>query len=114
MQRLVRAKPESRETYELKRKVNYLYKYLGKLEKKLGTISTEKSEEELERKVEQVIQTEMIALRDRDSHLQFKVDRMKHKQERLEQNSKFLFKIQLGSVLLALIALGTVTFSLLN
>ena len=51
------------------------------------------------------MQREMTALRDRDSHLQFKVDRMKYNQERLEQSIKFLFKIQLGSIITTLVAI---------
>ena len=110
IQRLVKTKPESEEIYDLKRKINYLYKSLSKVEEQLDKVSTKKIEPELEDKIDLAIQHEMSILSDRDSHLQFKVDRMKHKQEKLEQNAKYLFKIQLGSIIIALVALGSVAF----
>jgi len=114
IQRLVRVKPESDEIYELKRKINYLYKSLGKIEEELDEISTENIEAELRKKIEDTLKKEMTIVRDRDSHLQFKVDRMKYNQERLEQNAKYLFKIQLGSIIIALISFGSVAFSFLK
>ena len=110
IQRLVKTKPESEEIYDLKRKINYLYKSLSKVEEQLDKVPTKKIESELEDKIALAIQHEMSILSDRDSHLQFKVDRMKHKQEKLEQNAKYLFKIQLGSIIIALVALGSVAF----
>ncbi len=114
IQRLVRAKSESNEVYDLKRKINYLYKSLGKVEEQLGLVSPKNMESQLEEKIDRAIQKEMTMLRDRDSHLQFKVDRMKYNQERLEQNAQYLFKIQLGSIIVALVAFGTVAFSFLK
>jgi len=111
LQRIVGAKPESEEVFEIKRRVNYLYKSFNKLEEELNNSQGKDLTEDLEIKIEGMLQKEMAALRDRDSHLQFKVDRMKYSQERLEQNVKYLFKIQLGCIIIALIA---IIFSIFN
>ena len=105
LQKIVRTRPESEEISDLRRKVAYLYKSLNRLEEELESRQQDKLEESLELKVETTIQQEMADLRDRDSHLQFKVDRMKYNQERLTQNLKYLFKIQLGGILTALLAM---------
>ena len=105
LQRIVGAKPESEEVFEIKRRVNYLYKSFNKLEEELNNSQGKNLTEDLEIKIGGMLQKEMAALRDRDSHLQFKVDRMKYNQERLEQNIKYLFKIQLGCIIIALIAI---------
>ncbi len=56
----------------------------------------------------------MSLLRDRDSHLQFKVDRLKYNQERLEQNVKYLFKIQIGCIVTMLLIVSYLIFSSLS
>lgn len=105
LQKIIQAKPESENLFEITKKITYLHKSLSRLESKLNTFQLEHLSEDTKRKVEDILQTEMSNLRDRDSHLQFKVDRMKHNQTRLEQNTKNLFKIQLGSTIAASIAI---------
>ena len=51
------------------------------------------SGENIERKLENMLDKEMSLLNDRDSHLQFKVDRMEHDRERLQQKFDLSFKI---------------------
>lgn len=53
----------------------------------------------------------MALLSDRDSHLQFKVDRLKYNQERLEQNIKYMFKIQIGCIVVACISVAYAVFA---
>lgn len=105
LQKIVKSKPESEEIFDLRRKVGYLYKSLNRLEEDINNFPEQDSLENTERIVNNMLQKEMAALRDRDSHLQFKVDRMKYNQERLEQSIKYLFKIQLGSIVTVLLAI---------
>ena len=101
LHKIIKTQAEFEENLEFKRKINYLYKSLTKLERRLEKVQQHNNEleENLEHKIESLIQKEMALLKDRDSHLQFKVDRMKYNQERLEQNVKYLFKIQLACIL---------------
>ena len=112
LQKIVKSKPESEEIFDLRRKVGYLYKSLNRLEEDINNFPEQDSLESTERIVSSMLQKEMAALRDRDSHLQFKVDRMKYNQERLEQSIKYLFKIQLGSIITVLIAIILSAFAI--
>ena len=103
LQKIIISKSEVEEIFEINRKVNYLYKSLDKIEERLEENSSDSLTEHLERKIEGILQKEMAMLRDRDSHLQFKVDRMKYSQERLEKNISYLFKIQIASVFIILL-----------
>ena len=114
LQKIIKSKPESEEIVALKRKVNYLYKSLNKLEEKLNNLPVEDSPENTKHLIETMLQKEMIVLRDRDSNLQYKMDRTKHNQEKLEQNIKFLFKILLGSIITTLIAIILSAFALFS
>jgi DNA-binding NarL/FixJ family response regulator len=117
LQKIITSKSEVEEVSEIKRKVNYLYKSLNKIENRLKQIkqnSNEDLREHLEVKIEDLIQAEMRALRDHDSNLQFKVDRMKHSQERLEKSISYLFKIQIASIVAALLFCCYLIFSSLN
>ena len=107
-------KPQSEEVYELKRKVNYLYKSLSKLENYLTQAQINNLEQMVEEKIAVRLKEEIALLGDRDSHLQFKVDRMKHNQERLQQNISYLFKIQLACIVIAIISILYTTFTNLN
>ena len=96
LQKIIISQSEIEEISEINRKVSYLDKSLARVERKLEkNNSGDDLGEHLERKIEGILQKEMAMLRDRDSHLQFKVDRMKYNQERMEKNISHLFKIQL-------------------
>lgn len=114
LQQIVRAKSESEEIFEITKKVNFLSKSLNKLEEQLGKSQVDNLEDNLERKIEGMLQKEMALLRDRDSHLQFKVDRMKYNQERLEHNFKYLFKIQVACIIVSLTTIIYIIFSTLK
>ncbi|HEY9768359.1 MAG TPA: response regulator transcription factor [Coleofasciculaceae cyanobacterium] len=114
LQKIVRVDSEFGEISEVKRKVNYLDKTLRKLEEKVNKIQSTGLEVKIERKIAEVLQKEMSLLRDRDSHLQFKVDRLKYNQERLEQNVKYLFKIQIGCIVTMLLIVSYLIFSSLS
>ncbi len=109
--KIISEKSETEEILELKRKSNYLYKSLNKINKRLEETQTNSLEQTMESKIERVLQKEMALLRDRDSHLQFKVDHLKHSQERLQQNISYLFKIQLVCIIIALISILYIIFS---
>ena len=72
------------------------------------------SEEQIERTIARMLQKEMALITDRDSHLQFKVDRLKYNQERLEQNVKYLSKVQTGCVVIVLLSVAYTIFSSFN
>ena len=114
LQKIIKSKPESEEILDLKRKVSYLYKSLNKLEEKLDNFPARDSPENTKHLIDTMLQKEMLVLRDRDSNLQFKVDRMKHNQNKLEQNIKFLFKVLLGSIITALIAIIISAFAIFS
>ena len=112
--KIIKEKPESTEVYDLKKKVNYLYKSLSGLENKLSQNQTDNLEQTVEEKIAQMLQDEMAMLSDRDSHLQFRVDRMKYNQERLEKNISYLFKIQLVCILISIVSILYSVFANLN
>ena len=112
LQKIVKVKPESDEISDLKRKVGYLYKSLNKIEEEIDNFQAKDSDENIDHMIKSALQKEMIILRDRDSNLQFKVDRMKYNQERLGQSVKYLFRIQLGSIITILIAIILSAFAI--
>jgi len=112
--KIISGKSESESVNELKRKINYLYKSLSKLEIQLEKAPIDSLDENVARTVSEILQKEMVLLRDRDSHLQFKVDKMKHNQERMKQNVSYLFKIQLACIITAIVSLLYSIFSNLN
>ena len=112
LQRIIITKSEVEEISEVNRKVKYLYQSLGRIEKHLkNDSSNEDLESHLEGKFEGMMQDEMALMRDRDSHLQFKVDRIKYKQERLEKNISYLFKIQVACIIFVFLYVLYILFS---
>lgn len=93
LQKIVISNPHSEEIAELKNKINYLYKLVSKLESRFDRFQEINSGENIERKFESMLDKEMMLLNDRDSHLQFKVDRMEHDRKRLQQKLNYIFKI---------------------
>ncbi len=102
--KIISYKLEQEETFEFKKRLEYLYKSIGKTESKLKSFQA-KAKQEISRSVESIVQQEMVLVKDRDSHLQFKVDRMKYSLERLEQNAKDIFKVQIICIFLAIASL---------
>ncbi len=67
---------------------------LAQIERKIDSLEvvTPKS---LNETVESIVKQEMALKRERDANLQFKLDRLKHKFDRLEQKTSLAIKIQL-------------------
>lgn len=114
LQKIIITKSEFEEISEVKLKLDYLGKSFHKLEENFKHSDLDSIEEHIEHKIQAILQKEMALLRDRDSHLQFKVDRMKYNQERLEQNMKSSFKIQIGYIVIALLSIALVIFFRFN
>lgn len=117
LHKIITSKSEVEEVSEIKRKVNHLYKSLDKIESRLKQIKQNSSEdlrEHLEVKIQDIIQAEMRMVHDHDSNLQFKVDRMKHSQERLEKSVGYLFKIQIACIVVTLLFICYLIFSSLS
>jgi DNA-binding NarL/FixJ family response regulator len=114
LQKIIITKSEFEEISEIKHRINRLSKSLAKVEYRLANSSQQDSGEHLEQKIEDVMQKEMALLRDRDSHLQFKVDRMKYSQERLEKNLSYLFKIQIACIVATFLSISYGVFSSLH
>ena len=74
--KIVSSKSQLEETSEFRKKLEYLYKSIHKTESKFKSFQAT-NKQEINRTIESIVQQEMILLKDRDSHLQFKVDRMK-------------------------------------
>ena len=114
LQKIIKSDPDSNSFSETSKKVNHLYKLYKNLLQELNRIKTDNDddiEEKLMQGVEQMLRKEMILIRDRDSHLQYKVDRIKHNQERLEKSIKYIFKIQLALIIALLGIIVLVIFS---
>lgn len=102
--KIISQKYESKEEVDnLKKKVNHLHQHLDKLKDKLEKMRIDGFDRTVEEKIAQMLKTEMALLSDRDSHLQFKVDRMSHNQERLKKSVSYLFMIQLACIVAGLI-----------
>ncbi len=114
LQKIIITKSEVTEISEIERKVNYLYKSLNQLNKKLQQDVADDLEGGIEQQIEEMLQKEMALLNDRDSHLQFKVDRMKYTQERLQQNFKYMFKIQIACIAVVFLIICYLIFTKLN
>jgi polyhydroxyalkanoate synthesis regulator phasin len=114
LHKIINLQPESEKNFKLTKKVDYLYKSLHKLENKLEIIYLNNSEANIETQIGGMLQKEMALLRDRDSNLQFKVDRLKYEHERLQQNAKFLFKTQLVCLVVVLLGVAYLIFSSLK
>lgn len=114
LQKIIITKSEVEEISEIDRKVNYLYRSLSKIDNQLKQSHNGNLGKHLELKIEEILQTETALMRDRDSNLQFKVDRMKHDQERLEKNISYLFRIQIASIAIALLFISYAIFERLN
>jgi DNA-binding NarL/FixJ family response regulator len=114
LQKIIITKSEVEDVSKIERKINYLYRSLSKIEDQFTQNSSEDLREHLEVKIEDMLQQEMVLLRDRDSNLQFKVDRLKHNQERLQKSVSYLFKIQIASIVVTLLFAAYVIFSQLN
>lgn len=112
--KIISKNSESESIHELKRKINYLYKALSKLELKLDKSPTDSLDENIAITVANILQKEMVLLGDRDSHLQFKVDKMKHGQGRMHKSISYLFRIQLTCIVIAIVSLIYSIFSNLN
>ncbi|MGF1542306.1 MAG: response regulator [Pleurocapsa sp.] len=98
--KIVSSKSEPEATSELEKRLETLSKLVGKTESKFKSWQA-KNKQEISKSVEDIVQQQMLLLKDRDSHLQFKVDRMRYSVGRLEQNVKDLFKVQIVCILLA-------------
>lgn len=114
LQKIVRIPSESNDIFDLKRKISYLYKSLNRLQEKVNNQQTENFSRDGQLIVKEMLREEMVSLQDRDSHLQFKVDRIKYNQERLEQRVKYLFRIQLSSTVAILIAIALSALAIFN
>lgn len=118
LQKIIITESDGEDISEVKRKVNYLYKMLSKLEDKLAEKLEKNLEdglgEQIEYKFEGMLQKEMAILRDRDSHLQFKVDRMKYTQERLQQGINYLLKVQVACIATVLLTIFYLVFARLS
>ncbi|MFM2314128.1 MAG: hypothetical protein RLZZ04_3404 [Cyanobacteriota bacterium] len=114
LQKIVITKSELEEISEINHKISNLYQSLGRVEHTLKENANDGLKEHLERKIENVLQQEMAVLRDHDSHLQFKVDRMKHSQDKLEKNLSYLFRIQVACIVVTLLSVAYGAFSSLH
>lgn len=110
LQRIVTVKGDSDRIYDLGKKVYELEKSLDSLKEQSNQFRNS-LERNIRRKVTYVLQQEIAKTSDRDSHLQFKVDRMKYSQTRLENDNKRLLKIQIICLVITFIALVTAIVS---
>lgn len=105
LQKIIITKSEFAEISQVKRQLNHLEQAFHQLQANIKQNLDANSEQQVADKIEDLIKQEMSLLRDRDSHLQFKVDRMKYNQQRLEKNVNYMFKVQIGTIVLALLSI---------
>ncbi|MEM7761573.1 MAG: response regulator transcription factor [Cyanobacteria bacterium P01_A01_bin.40] len=113
LQKIITTQSEFEEISDIKRKLKYLTNAFSQLEASFEN-NQDYTDDGVEQKISVILQREMSRLRDRDSHLQFKVDRMKYNQERLEKNIKYLFKVQIACIVIALLSIAFLVFSRFN
>lgn len=114
LQKIIKSDPDSHYFSDTSKKINYLYKLYKNLLQELNRIQTDNDgdiEEKLMQGAEQMLRKEMSLISDRDSNLQYKVDRMKYNQERLEKSIKYIFKIQLALIVALLGIIFLIIFS---
>ena len=93
LQKIISCSPQSQEISELNKKINYLYKSLNKLESRLDRFQVINSVENIDRKIEGMLEKEMTLLNTQNSHLQFKVDRLEYDREKSQKKIGYIFKI---------------------
>lgn len=79
---------------ELSKKLTMVDTVLAKVEQKIGSLE-ELTPQSLTETVETLVKQEMSLQKDKDANLQFKLDRLKHKFERLEKKTSSTIKNQL-------------------
>lgn len=84
----------SKQDLELSQKLNMVDTILAQIEQKIDSLE-ELTPNNLNETVESIVKQEMALKRDRDANLQFKLDRLKDKFDRLEQKTSLAIKTQL-------------------
>jgi DNA-binding NarL/FixJ family response regulator len=110
LHQIVKDRSESTISLELTKKIDFLYKKLAKVERVVENDLSNQSQQNQEI-IDSKIEQEMITIKDRDANLQFKVDRVGHRLDRLEKNFNFLFKFQVISIILLII---TIIYAVIN
>jgi DNA-binding NarL/FixJ family response regulator len=112
LNQIVKEQSESSSNFELTKKIEFLYKKIGRIERDFKKASFKSdTSQEIEQTIGMAIEKEMSSIKDRDANLQFKVDRLGHRLDRLEQNFSLLFKVQLFGIVLLVI---TIVFTVIN
>ena len=104
LQKIIVTQSDTEENTEFRKKLSFLYRAFSKLDYQLKKFQNI-NEESINRAIADLVNEEMSSIREKDSHLQFKLDRMKYKAERLEKNVSYLFRIQIAFTLFSLACL---------
>ncbi len=110
LHQIVKDRSGSTVNINLNRKIEFLHKKLVKIERDFKNNRPDMSEE-IEQIVENKLEKAMIPIKDRDSNLQFRVDRMSHRLDYVEQNFNLLFRMQIVGIVLLVI---TIVYAVVN
>ena len=109
LQKIISTNSQSAEITEIEKKLGHLQKSFAKLDKERKHY-TSNLEDRVRRAVKDIIQKQSGSSSDRDSHLQFKIDRMKYNQERLAKTTRNMFVIQLVCLAAVLLIIWYLVF----
>lgn len=104
LHKIITAQSDSGESFEVRKKLDFLYRALNRLEAGLKKLQ-KSNRESIDIMVKGLVSQEMGVIKDRDSHLQLKVDRTKYSLDRLENRLGNILKIQFVCIIISITAL---------
>lgn len=99
---------------ELSNKLSMVDKVLAQVDRRIHSLD-ELSPQSLSETIENIVRQEVSLRNDQDVNLQFRLDRLRHQFDRLEQNSNLAFKIQLFfNVIIVFFIIGILSYLLFS
>lgn len=104
LHKIITAQSDSGESFEVRKKLDFLYGALNRIDMKLKKLQ-KSNRESIDIMVKGLVSQEIGIIKDRDSHLQLKVDRNTYGLDRLESRLGNIIKIQFVCIILSIAAL---------
>lgn len=104
LHKIITAQSDSGESFEVRKKLDFLYGALNRIDMKLKKLQ-KSNRESIDIMVKGLVSQEIGIIKDRGSHLQFKVDRNTYGLDRLESRLGNIIKIQFVCIILSIAAL---------
>ena len=104
LHKIITAQSDSGESFEVRKKLDFLYRALNRLEARWKKLQ-KSNRDSIDIMVKGLVSQEMGIIKDRDSHLQLKIERTKSSLYRLESRIGNIFRIQLVCIIVSITAL---------